>query len=234
MAGENGEGDALQLTEEESRVIQEARAAGVSPGQLLEKAKQNAAGGQEDPDSPLTRAQLQATLEQRDKREALSRARAERVGQMSSHVSTRLRDNPRLSGRDRRVAVIRKQVMDRIPESTALVEAKNETEFYTGLDKLVDDVVTEEMADIDEIAGAQAQSDLDATLDAESEGGPGTGGAAGTAQGDDTSTQAGEVDWADNPVYGLGVDQPSEVDLEKAFQRDVKKFGKKHGLHVSA
>jgi len=234
MGGENGDGEGLQLTAEESRVIQEARAAGLSPAQLLEKAKQDAAGGQEDPDSPLTRAQLQATLEQRDKREALSRARAARVGQMSSHVSTRLRDHPRLSGRDRRAALIRKQVMERIPESTPLLEAKNETEFYTGLDKLVDDVVTEEMADIDEISAAQAQSDLDATLDAESEGGPGTGGAAGTAQGDDTPPPAGQVDWAENPVYGLGIDQPSEVDLEQAFQCDMKKFGKKHGLHISA
>lgn len=234
MDGDSDNDEGLQLTEEETRVIQESRAAGLSPGQLLDRAKQD--GNQPDADAnrPLTRAEVDSLLETRDRRDSLARARGQKVAQMQDRVSTRVAGHERLTNKARRAGLIAKQVMDRIPQTASLVEAKTEVDFYGALDTLVDEVVTEEMADIDEIAGAQAQTELDATLEAESEGGPGTGGPSGSAQGDATPTPAGEVDWADNPVHGLGVEQPSEVDLEQAFQRDMAKFGKKQGVRITA
>jgi len=234
LDGNNDEQEVLQLTAEERRVIQQARASGMSLAQLLEGANQEGKSDEADPNRALTRAEVDALLEKRDKREAMARARGQKVAQMQDRVQTRVAGHERLRDKQRRVALIGKQVMERIPETPSLVEAKTEADFYGALDTLVDQVVTEELSDIDNIATAQSQAELDATLDAEREGGPGTGGPTSTAQGDDTPTPAGEVDWAENPVYGLSVDQPSEVDLEQAFQKDMKRFGKKHDLRISA
>lgn len=233
MAGE-GENAAIELTEEERRTIEQARAAGVSVGQLLDEAGRRPGAGDDDPNRTMTRSEVEKVVTDREQRDSLTRARAENIRRMNDHVTKRVAGNERLKDKDKRVTQIRRDVMDAIPDTPALREAKTEADFYTALDKMIDETVDEDLKETDAIAGVRSEQELDADLTAERDAGAGTGGASAAALGDNDVTPAGEIDWAENPVYGLGVPQISDVEEQKEFQKDLKGFGKRHGMSVSA
>lgn len=225
MTASDGDGTDLQLTAEEARVIQETRAAGVSVGQLLDHAKaKNVTGGAGEQDKAVTRGDVNQLLNERDQRDQVTRSRAARVQAMSTRIQGRISGNARLAGKTRRGQSLEKAVMQRIPDTPALAEAKTMAEFDAALDKLVDEEITAELKDIDEIAAAEAHAGLDATLDAQRDAGPGPGAGSSAGQGSSTPGEARDNDFAIHPVYGLGVKRPTDAENEAFFAADLKRF----------
>lgn len=225
-----------ELTTEERRAVEAARAGGLSLAQAVEAARtergEKGSQGGGKAQGELTRAEVEQLLEKRERQADLQRAKAEKITQMQQHVSARIEQDERVKGKELRRRMLAGEVMNRIPQTPEVVQAKTEGEFYAALDKLAETTIGEYVGESEQAESEQKEAELDQHLDAERDAGTPSGGPTVGAAGDGIATPKADDDPAHNPVYGLGVEQPTDIDFEKWYRKDIAAFGRKHGVAV--